>query len=183
MTDRRILVGVVGAPHGVRGEVKLKSYTDVPMSLADYPVLWAGRDTRRLVLSGARPLRDDMLVARFEGDAVVSGVRLEGGEVMATDLVLVAAGAAPEVQIIDAPKHESGGVAEIRPDPDFGDRQMRGGERGITEVGACEDTRQQVAHLLGDAELSFGRGARVRTSAVDRTRPRATAHAGTSSLS
>ena len=49
-------------------------------------------------------------IARFEGDISVSGVRLEGGEILPTDLVLIGAGAAPEIDMIDAPKHASGGI-------------------------------------------------------------------------
>jgi 16S rRNA processing protein RimM len=65
MAEERILVGVVGAPHGVRGEVRLKSYTSDPMALAGYAALWAGAGGRKLVLSAARLLKDDMLVGRF----------------------------------------------------------------------------------------------------------------------
>ena len=32
----RILVGRFGAAHGVRGEIRIKSYTADPMALADY---------------------------------------------------------------------------------------------------------------------------------------------------
>ena len=63
-----ILVGVAGAPHGVRGEVRLKSYTETPMGIASYPALWAGNPPqRRLRFASARALKDDMLVVRFEG--------------------------------------------------------------------------------------------------------------------
>ena len=49
-------------------------------------------------------------VARFEGDGGVSAIRLEGGETIATDLVLIGAGAAPETAIIDARKRDDGGI-------------------------------------------------------------------------
>lgn len=69
MTEKTwILVGVAGAPHGVRGELRLKSYTETPMAIAAYPTLWAGDPPhQRLRLAAARPLKDDMLVVRFEG--------------------------------------------------------------------------------------------------------------------
>ena len=63
----RILVGVIGAPHGVRGEVRVKSYTNQPMSLADYAALWTGDGRRCLKIATARLLKEDMLVVRFEG--------------------------------------------------------------------------------------------------------------------
>ena len=63
-----ILVGVAGAPHGVQGELRLKSYTGVPLGIAAYPFLWAGDPPqRRLRFAAARALKDDMLVVRFEG--------------------------------------------------------------------------------------------------------------------
>ncbi len=39
MTDRRILMGVIGRPHGVRGLVHVQSYTSDPSDLARYGVL------------------------------------------------------------------------------------------------------------------------------------------------
>ena len=31
-----ILLGIVGAPHGVRGEVRIKTFTGDPLGIADY---------------------------------------------------------------------------------------------------------------------------------------------------
>lgn len=39
MSDERILMGVIGRPHGVRGLVHVQSYTADPESLAEYGVL------------------------------------------------------------------------------------------------------------------------------------------------
>lgn len=66
--DDEVLVGVFGAPHGVRGEIRLKSYTQDPMSIADYGAL---RDSagRQYALAAARPLKDDLLVVRIKGFA------------------------------------------------------------------------------------------------------------------
>jgi 16S rRNA processing protein RimM len=64
----RLLVGVFGAPHGVRGEVRLKSYTQDPAAIAGYALTDAtGRNAIRL--STARLLKDDLLVVRVEGVA------------------------------------------------------------------------------------------------------------------
>lgn len=66
---RRVLVGVVGAAQGVRGEVRVKAYTGDPRALGDYGALDtdAGRATLKVV--SLRPLKSDMLVVRFEGIA------------------------------------------------------------------------------------------------------------------
>ena len=69
MTDsERILVGVVGAPHGVRGEVRLKSYTGDPGDILDFKSLALDTGGRLEFVSG-RLLKDDMLVVRFAGVA------------------------------------------------------------------------------------------------------------------
>ena len=65
--DRLIALGVFGAPQGVRGEIRVKSYTADPAAVGGYGPLTDSAGTRRFVLKIVRPLRDDMLVARVEG--------------------------------------------------------------------------------------------------------------------
>src|SRR5690349_8664371 len=67
MPDDRILVGVLGAPHGVRGELRLKSYTQDPLAIADYSPLEDPTGKRTFVVVAARPVKDDLLVVRLEG--------------------------------------------------------------------------------------------------------------------
>ncbi|MBL6453699.1 16S rRNA processing protein RimM [Belnapia sp. T6] len=47
MTGKRILVGEIGRPHGVRGLVKLRSFTADPAAIADYGPLTNEDGTRR----------------------------------------------------------------------------------------------------------------------------------------
>ena len=61
---RRVLVGVLGAAQGVRGEVRVKSYTAVPTAIADYGPLWSEDGRRSFTFTALRPLKDDMLVAQ-----------------------------------------------------------------------------------------------------------------------
>ena len=63
----RILIGVFGAPHGVRGELRVKAYTGEPMALLDYGPLESEDGSRRFVIEAARPLKDDLIVARLSG--------------------------------------------------------------------------------------------------------------------
>ena len=63
----RVAVGVFGAPHGVRGEIKIKSYTGDPLAIADYAPLTDQSGQRRFVLKKARPLKDDLLIATVDG--------------------------------------------------------------------------------------------------------------------
>jgi 16S rRNA processing protein RimM len=67
MPDSLIPVGVFGAAHGVRGEVRLKSYTADPADIAAYgPLCDAGR-ARSFEILSLRPIRDDLFVARVSG--------------------------------------------------------------------------------------------------------------------
>ncbi len=65
----RILVGVVGAPHGVRGELRLKSFTGEPMAVTTYGPLATEDAGGSLTITSARLLKGDMLVVRFDGVA------------------------------------------------------------------------------------------------------------------
>ena len=81
MASDRVLLGVVAAPHGVRGLVRIKSFTEDPMSVAAYGPLSdeSGKKKYRVeALSAAR----DAVLARIEGVAdrtaaeAIRGLRL-----------------------------------------------------------------------------------------------------------
>jgi 16S rRNA processing protein RimM len=63
----RILVGRFGAPHGVRGEIRVKSFTGEPMALARYRGLTDADGKRAFRIESARFVKDDMIVVRIEG--------------------------------------------------------------------------------------------------------------------
>jgi len=68
MSADRVLLGVVAAPHGVRGLVRIKSFTEDPMAVAAYGPLSdeAGKKEYRVeALSAAR----GAVLARIEGVA------------------------------------------------------------------------------------------------------------------
>ena len=56
-----------GAPHGVRGELRLKSFTGDPAAVADYENLQDETGKRSFRIEAARPVKDDMLVVRIAG--------------------------------------------------------------------------------------------------------------------
>ena len=64
--ERRLVLCVVGAPHGVRGECRVKAYTADPLAIADYGTLFAA-DGRAFDIEAGRLLKDDMLVVHFAG--------------------------------------------------------------------------------------------------------------------
>ena len=65
MADR-ICVARIGAAHGVRGEVKLWSFTEVPTAVASYGPLETQDGTRRFEIEALRPAKDHF-VARIAG--------------------------------------------------------------------------------------------------------------------
>ena len=65
MADR-ICVAQIGAAHGIRGEVRLRSFTGDPMAIASYGPLESEDGTRRFTIETLRPAKDHF-VARLEG--------------------------------------------------------------------------------------------------------------------
>jgi 16S rRNA processing protein RimM len=79
-----IAVGVFGAAHGVRGEIRIKSYTSDPIAIAAYGPLSDAAGTSAVRIIALRPLKGDMVVAKLEG--VVdrkTAERLQGFELFA----------------------------------------------------------------------------------------------------
>ncbi len=62
----RICVAQIGAPHGVRGEVRLRSFTADPLAVARYGVLLSEDGTRTFELIALRPAKD-AFIARLKG--------------------------------------------------------------------------------------------------------------------
>jgi 16S rRNA processing protein RimM len=63
---QRICVAQIGAPHGVRGEVKLWPYTADPQSVRDYGPLESEDGARRFEIETLRAAKDH-LVVRLKG--------------------------------------------------------------------------------------------------------------------
>jgi len=62
--DDRVCVAQIGAAHGIRGEVRLHTFTDDPMTVARYGALETEDGTRTIEIAGARPA-NGFLVARI----------------------------------------------------------------------------------------------------------------------
>jgi 16S rRNA processing protein RimM len=62
----RICVARIGAAHGVKGEVRLWSFTADPAAVADYGPLESEDGTQRFEIEAMRPAKDH-LVARLSG--------------------------------------------------------------------------------------------------------------------
>lgn len=65
MKGEMVLLARIGAAHGVRGEVRVKSFTAIPTALGEYGPLTA-RDGRTFVVERLRPAKE-VVVAKFRG--------------------------------------------------------------------------------------------------------------------
>jgi 16S rRNA processing protein RimM len=61
----RVCIAQIGAAHGVRGEVRLRAFTQDPLSVVRYGALEA-ENGQRIEIEAVRPAKD-MLVARLKG--------------------------------------------------------------------------------------------------------------------
>ena len=62
----RVCIAQIGAAHGVRGEVRLRAFTEDPLSVTRYGALESEDGGRRFEIEAVRPAKD-MLVARLKG--------------------------------------------------------------------------------------------------------------------
>lgn len=128
----RILIARVGAPNGLKGELRLIPFGDDPEALADYGPLFTA-DGRRLTLASLR-FQGDKLIARFAGIAdrtaaeKLTGVDLfidrdslpepEEDEFYLADLIgldAVLGDGAPFGKIIAVPNFGAGDLLDIAP--------------------------------------------------------------------
>ncbi len=65
---RDVLLAVVIAPHGLKGEVKAKVFTDAPDALPRYGVLH-DKNGRKFKITAFRPVKEGEAVIAFEGIA------------------------------------------------------------------------------------------------------------------
>jgi len=134
--DSLVLLGEFGRAHGLRGEVRLKSFTADPQAIASYGPL-ATADGRRFALKNVRPApgdQPDLLIARVEGVASreaaesLNRVRLfvpreklpppEEDEFLLADLVglpVETADGFPLGTVVAVPNYGGGDLLEIAP--------------------------------------------------------------------
>lgn len=62
-----VLVGRIGAAHGIKGEVRLVSFTAEPKAIGTYGPLDDESGTRRFEIAALRPVKDNIFIARLAG--------------------------------------------------------------------------------------------------------------------
>ncbi len=68
MTAERIKVGVIASAHGIRGQVKIKCFTEHPESLLAYTPLTDAGGTKVFTLK-KQGMKDDLLIVSIDGVA------------------------------------------------------------------------------------------------------------------
>src|SRR4051794_4938530 len=66
LMSSRVCIAQIGAAHGVRGEVRLKAFTEDPLGVVRYGPLESEDGKQRFEIETVRPAKD-MLVARLKG--------------------------------------------------------------------------------------------------------------------
>lgn len=64
--SKRLLVGRIGAAHGIKGDVRIQSFTEDPLALQGYCPLSTNRPGLMITIASARTTTN-VLVARIEG--------------------------------------------------------------------------------------------------------------------
>jgi 16S rRNA processing protein RimM len=75
--DNLILLGVIGAAHGIKGEVRIKAFTGDPLAIADYGPL-VDEKGRRFEITEARAAKE-VVVARLKGVSTREGAEALNG--------------------------------------------------------------------------------------------------------
>jgi 16S rRNA processing protein RimM len=133
--DRLVLVGVFGAPQGVRGEIRVKSFTSDPKAIGAYGPLADASGARVFAFERLRARRDDMLVVKVKGvetreaAAALKGVEMfarrdrlpppDEGEYYYADLVGLAAVTATGERlgrVAQVSNYGAGDILEIAPE-------------------------------------------------------------------
>ncbi|ACK51803.1 16S rRNA processing protein RimM [Methylocella silvestris BL2] len=65
--DRLVLIGRFGAPHGVRGELRLQSFTENPAAISSYGPLTDRLGAKAFSILTARAVKPDLFVVKLKG--------------------------------------------------------------------------------------------------------------------
>lgn len=134
MPSTLVLLGRFGRAHGVKGEVRLQSFTADPLAIARYSPLSTADGARVFKLTAVKPAKD-MLIARVAGvDGREAAEALNGTELFAprerlpapteddeflmADLIgctVVLADGSAFGSIVDVPNYGAGDLIDIKP--------------------------------------------------------------------
>jgi 16S rRNA processing protein RimM len=67
MDAERVLMGRISGAHGLKGEVKIATFTARPEDIAAYGSLYNSDGTRRFEIAAVKPLKGATVIARLKG--------------------------------------------------------------------------------------------------------------------
>ena len=128
VTPNPVLLATIGGPHGIKGEVRVKAFTDDPLAVGDYGAL---RDTenRKFKIMRLRPAggkNPAMLVVKFKGiNSRSEAQALNGIELFISRTALPDDNEEDEFYVADLVgcdvfDHEDKAIGTIVAVPDFG---------------------------------------------------------------
>ncbi|MGH2494643.1 MAG: ribosome maturation factor RimM [Ktedonobacteraceae bacterium] len=72
-------IGKVVALFGLRGELKVRTFTDIPNRFAELDAVYVGDQYTRHIIEGVRPYKGDMILLKLKGfDDATSAEKLRG---------------------------------------------------------------------------------------------------------
>jgi 16S rRNA processing protein RimM len=152
MTEKRVALAAVAGAHGVKGEVRLKLFSDSAASLAQHQNVYVGDEQRRLL-----SVRDGgkMAVARFEGVADRTAAEALRGSLVEVDrstLPILEEGEYYHADLVGLPCVDRGGqpVGTIAAVENFG-------AGDLLEVQLPDGKRSLIPFRDGIADLDNGR--------------------------
>jgi 16S rRNA processing protein RimM len=152
MTEKRVALAAVAGAHGVKGEVRLKLFSDSAASLAQHQNVYVGDEWRRLL-----SVRDGgkMAVARFEGVADRTAAEALRGSLVEVDrstLPILEEGEYYHADLVGLPCVDRGGqpVGTIAAVENFG-------AGDLLEVQLPDGKRSLIPFRDGIADLDNGR--------------------------
>ena len=152
MTDKRVALAAVAGAHGVKGEVRLKLFSDSSAGLASQKTVYVGGVERRLL--GVRE-GGKAAIARFEGigdRSAAEGLRGQLVEVDRSDLPPLEEGEYYHADLIGLPCVDSEGepVGTVVAVENFG-------AGDLLEVELAGGRRSLIPYREGIADLEDGR--------------------------
>jgi 16S rRNA processing protein RimM len=148
-----LLVGRIGAAHGIKGEVRIQSFTEDPLALIDYSPLITSRPGLTVTIEAARG-GANTIVARLKGIATrteveaLNGVELfvprdrlpasdDDDDFYIADLIGLDARLADATvlgSIVAVPNYGAGDILEIRPRTGLGTRLIPFTRAAVPEI-------------------------------------------------
>ena len=151
---RNIVLGQIGAAHGGKGDVRVKSFAAEPAALGGYGPLNVS-DGRTLAIERMRPLKGDMLVVKFKGvDDRNAAEALNGAELSVARSALPAPDADEfyHADLIGLAAYNEAGEAfgTVKAVLDFG-AGRRLAARAVHERGRADSGHRRRTHHCGAA--------------------------------